>query len=85
MSPYIRFGVCAVFWTGFAVTVAAHSEPDPSVQNVAQEQSGPLRPGEYPNYLFKPPFPPPTSEESQEFREKYLFGDWLGTAQSSRN
>ena len=37
-----------------------------------------MRPGEYPNYLFKAPFPAPTAEESQEFREKCLFGDWLG-------
>ena len=33
-----------------------------------------MRPGEYPNYLFKSPFPPPTSKESQEFDEKC----WLG-------
>lgn len=78
MSPYVRFGVCAVFWAGFAVTVAAHSEPAPSAQDDAPEQLAPLRPGEYPNHLFKSPFPPPTAEESQEFREKYLFGDWLG-------
>ncbi len=28
--------------------------------------------------MFKSPFPPPTSKETEEFREKYLFGDWLG-------
>jgi porin len=61
------------------MTVPAHSEPAPSAQEDVREPSGALRPGEYPNYLFKPPaFPAPTAEESQEFREKYLFGDWLG-------
>jgi len=78
MSPYVRFRICAVFWAVSAITVPAHSEPAPSAQDDAREQSAPLRPGEYPNYLFKPPFPAPPAEESQEFREKYLFGDWLG-------
>ena len=77
-SPYARFGVCTVFWAIFVMTVLAYSEPALSAQDDAREQLGPLRPGEYPNYLFKPPIPPPTAKESQEFREKYLFGDWLG-------
>jgi porin len=38
-----------------------------------------LRPGEYPDYLFHEPRPAPTVETSEEFREKYLIGDWLGT------
>jgi carbohydrate-selective porin OprB len=38
----------------------------------------PSRPGEYPNSLFKPPYPTPISKESQEFNEKYLLGDWFG-------
>jgi porin len=37
-----------------------------------------LRPGEYPNYLFREHFPSPVIETSDDFREKYLFGDWLG-------
>jgi porin len=37
-----------------------------------------LRPGEYPDYLFREPHPAPLVETSEEFREKYLFGDWLG-------
>jgi hypothetical protein len=37
-----------------------------------------LRPGEYPEHLFHEPFPAPVVETSEEFREKYLFGDWLG-------
>jgi porin len=36
------------------------------------------RPGEYPDYLFREPHPAPVVETSEEFREKYLFGDWLG-------
>src|SRR5262249_31244416 len=37
-----------------------------------------LRPGEYPDHLFREPFPAPKIETSEGFREKYLFGDWLG-------
>src|SRR5262249_21623015 len=32
----------------------------------------------YPDYLFREPHPAPVIETSEEFREKYLFGDWLG-------
>src|SRR5258708_25306914 len=35
-------------------------------------------PGEYPNHPFRSPFPAQVDETSDEFREKYLFGDWLG-------
>jgi porin len=37
-----------------------------------------LRPGEYPDYLFQERFPAPVAETSDDFRKKYLFGDWLG-------
>jgi porin len=43
------------------------------------ERPARLRPGEYPDYLFREPHPAPVIETSAEFREKYLFGDWLGT------
>jgi hypothetical protein len=33
-------------------------------------------PGEYPNYLSREPHP--VVETSDEFREKYLFGNWRG-------
>jgi porin len=36
-----------------------------------------LRPGEYPDHLFQEPHPAPVIETSEEFRDKYLFGDWL--------
>jgi porin len=36
------------------------------------------RPGEYPDHLFHEGRPAPLAETSEEFREKYLFGDWLG-------
>jgi porin len=34
-------------------------------------------PGEYPYHLFRSPFPSQTATLSEEFRDKYLFGDWL--------
>jgi porin len=37
-----------------------------------------LRPGEYPDYLFREPHPAPVAATSEDFRENYLFGDWLG-------
>jgi porin len=42
----------------------------------ARAQSAP--PGEYPYHPFRSPFPHQTAAASDEFREKYLFGDWLG-------
>jgi porin len=42
------------------------------------ERPARLRPGEYPDYLFREPHPAPVIATSEEFREKYLFGDWLG-------
>jgi porin len=35
-------------------------------------------PGDYPYHPFRSPFPSRVAETSDEFREKYLFGDWLG-------
>jgi carbohydrate-selective porin OprB len=35
-------------------------------------------PGEYPYHPFRSPFPHQTAAASDEFREKYLLGDWLG-------
>jgi hypothetical protein len=85
MSPYVRCGVCAVLWAVFAATAPARSDPAPSAQDNAQDELAPLRPGKYPKYLFKSPFPPPTSKESQEFNEKYLFGTGWATGQISPN
>lgn len=42
------------------------------------------RPGEYPAYRFRPPFPPPVAEKTDEFRDKYLFGDWLACGPNLR-
>ena len=36
-------------------------------------------PGEYPYHPFRSPFPHQTAAAGDEFREKYLFGDWLGS------
>lgn len=36
------------------------------------------RPGEYPEYLFREPFPRPFQQTREDFSDKYLFGDWLG-------
>lgn len=38
----------------------------------------PSRPGEFPDYLFREPFPRPVVQTGEDFRDKYLFGDWLG-------
>ncbi len=74
----IRYGVCAVFLAVFAAATPAQSEPIRSAQDDARSGPDALPPGEYPNHLFKSPFPPPTAEESKELDDKYLFGDWLG-------
>jgi porin len=35
-------------------------------------------PGEYPYHSFRSPFPSQTAAATEEFREKYLLGDWWG-------
>jgi porin len=35
-------------------------------------------PGEFPEHVFRSPFPSPTATTGDEYRAKYLFGDWLG-------
>jgi porin len=42
------------------------------------QRSGRLRPGEYPDYLFREPHPAPVLETNEDFGDKYLFGDWCG-------
>jgi porin len=54
----------------FTLTSAAQSAPPSSDSS--------HRPGEYPEYRFRSAFPLPVAENSREFRDKYLFGDWLG-------
>jgi porin len=77
MRPEVRLGVCAVCWAFFALSAAAQSEPVSVAQ--AEPLARPLlRPGEYPDYLFSEHFPAPVLETSEDFRKKYLFGDWLG-------
>jgi porin len=56
----------------------AQSEMPLPAQDGVPERPARLRPGEYPDYLFREPHPAPVVETSEEFREKYLFGDWLG-------
>jgi porin len=71
-------GSCAVGWVVFAVFAAAQSETVQPTQGEIPGRSARQRPGEYPDYLFRESRPAPV-ETSDEFGEKYLFGDWLGT------
>jgi porin len=79
MRPELRLALCAVCWAVLTSYSVAQSETEPSAQVEPPERSARQRPGEYPDYLFREPHPAPTVETSEEFREKYLFGDWLGT------
>jgi porin len=78
MRPKVRLGACAVCWAVLAVFAPAQSQTTPPAQAEPTERSARQRPGEYPEYLFREPHPAPTVETSEDFREKYLFGDWLG-------
>jgi hypothetical protein len=78
MRPKVPFAMCAVCCAVFAHSAPAQSEPTPVAQIEQPEPLARLRPGEYPNYLFREPYPAPLVETSEAFREKYLFGDWLG-------
>ena len=85
MSPYVQSRICVFLWMVFAATAPARSEPAPPAQDNVQEVPTPSRPGEYPNSLFKPPYPTPISKESQELNEKYLLGDWFGARSELAN
>jgi porin len=45
---------------------------------IQSETVTPQNAGEYPEHLFQEPFPRPVNQTSNDFREKYFFGDWLG-------
>jgi porin len=78
MRPEVRLGVSAICWAAFALAATAQSETNPATPVEPLEQPARLRPGEFPDYLFREHFPAPAIESSEDFREKYLFGDWLG-------
>jgi porin len=78
MRPKVRLGAIAVCWAAFVVSAAAQSETAPAEQVEMPGRRARLRAGEYPDYLFREQFPSPVIETSEDFREKYLFGDWLG-------
>ena len=74
----VYFGAVTVCWAAFALSAAAQSDTAPAAPVEAPGHSARLRPGEYPDYLFRENFPSPIIHTGEDFREKYLFGDWLG-------
>jgi hypothetical protein len=78
MRPEVRLGASAACWAVFALSATAQSGATSAAQVELQQRPGRLRPGEYPDYLFREPHPAPIIETSEEFRDKYLFGDWCG-------
>jgi porin len=78
MRPNVQLGACAVCWAVLAVSAAAQSETIPAAQVALPERPARQRPGEYPAYLFSEHFPAPVTETSDDFQQKYLFGDWVG-------
>ena len=78
MRSEVLLALCAVCWTLLAHFATAQSETTPLAPVEPPERPARQRPGEYPDYLFREPHPAPVAQTSEEFREKYLFGDWLG-------
>jgi porin len=78
MRSEVLLAVCALGWAVHAPFAIAQSETNPPAQAQPSERPARQRPGEYPDYLFREPHPAPVAETSEDFREKYLFGDWLG-------
>ncbi|HEX4592478.1 MAG TPA: carbohydrate porin [Gemmataceae bacterium] len=74
----IRFGASAICWVVFAVAAVAQSESTATPQVEPPDVPARSRPGEYPEYLFREPFPAPVHEAGEDYGQKYLFGDWLG-------
>jgi porin len=78
MRREVPIGACLVCWAVLALPAAAQFETTPAAPVETPERPVRQRPGEYPDHLFREPHPAPIVETSEEFREKYLFGDWLG-------
>jgi porin len=78
MGPVVRLGGCSVCWAVFVVSAAAQPETAPPTQAETPARPSRQRPGEYPDYLFREPHPAPIVEASDDFRDKYLSGDWWG-------
>jgi porin len=78
MRLEVRLFACAIYWAVFALSAAAQTATPPAAKVDSSERSARLRPGEYPEHLFDEPLPAPVIETSEDFREKYLLGDWLG-------
>jgi porin len=78
MRSEVLLAVCALSWAVLAPYAIAQSATNPPAQVEPPERPARQRPGEYPDYLFGEPHPAPVAETSEELREKYLFGDWLG-------
>ena len=78
MRSEVLLALCALCWAVLAPYAIAQSETNPPAQVEPPERPARQRPGEYPDYLFREPHPAPVAETSEDFREKYLFGDWLG-------
>jgi porin len=78
MRSAVLLAVSALGWAVLAPDAIAQSETNPPAQVESPERPARQRPGEYPDYLFREPHPAPVAETSEDFRAKYLFGDWLG-------
>jgi porin len=78
MRQEVLLALCSICWAVLASHLLAQSEANPSPQVEPQERPARQRPGEYPDYLFREPHPAPVAETSEDFRDKYLFSDWLG-------
>jgi hypothetical protein len=78
MRSEVLLALCALCWAVLAPYAIAQSETNPPAQVEPPERPARQRPGEYPDYLFQEPHPAPVIETSEDFREKYLFSDWLG-------
>jgi hypothetical protein len=74
----MRWGLLLCACVVFADSVSAQPESTPTVQAGSPDSGVRQRPGEYPDHLFREHMPAPVATTSEEFTEKYLFGDWLG-------
>jgi len=78
MRAELQLGVCALCRAVFAQYAIAQSETNSLAQVEPVDPPAHELPGEYPEHLFREPYPPPVAETSEDFRQKYLLGDWLG-------
>jgi porin len=78
MTPEVCVAIAALFWILPAVICSAQS-PSAIPNNGSSPHLTTQQADKAPDIEFHAPFHTSVAEDSQEFRDKYFLGDWMGT------